>query len=104
MKRDQSGAKALPGTVIPDNMITHLTRESTGADALFYRFLTSKRKSTLVTAGELSTLAGQGPVCCYDTSVPKGNPMKRKNMTPEQIKQKREEIKFIKQLNNREVK
>ena len=29
--------------------------------------------------------------------------MKRKNMTPEQIKQKRSEIAFIKQLNQREV-
>ena len=30
--------------------------------------------------------------------------MKRKQMTPEQIKQKREEIAFIKLLNQREVK
>ena len=34
----------------------------------------------------------------------KGEPMKRKNMTPEQIKQKREEIKFIRELNKREAK
>ena len=30
--------------------------------------------------------------------------MKRKNMTPGQIKQKREEIKFIRELNKREAK
>ncbi len=57
-----------------------------------------------VPLGELSTWAARWGVCCYDTGVNKGDPMKRKDMTPEQIKQKREEIAFIRQLNKREAK